>query len=460
MASFVTTRGAKTKTLDGKRRGHSPPHARGRQRAGGGRVDRAARPAICEGGRAEVEQLRHSVPHQRPIAHHGRHVPQLVHSLTKSSAASGSTSARRSKTFSRTCASCKTRLTASACAASSTCRRGASGKAVSPPLKRRCCARAATCGTPFRTSATWATVSSRARTKLAEFASLIASLRTEREHSTVSELVQKVLDRTSYQRTLEEENTLEAQSRLENIGELITAVRQFEAESENPSLQSFLEQVSLVSDIDSLDANAEAVTLMTLHAAKGLEFPDRVSSRHGGVRLSSCPLHGIGQGVGGGAAFVLCGHHAGQAGSGFQFRQPPQHVWQHRLQPAVALPQRDTVRTVQSPTATIAARPYLPSIPTRSTRNREQANREQKQKLWDEGLVSPREEKQRDGSGRLQSRAESETRHIRHVGVILNVIGRGREHAVRSCLSQRRREKAAAGVCQTGTSEVTNAQEN
>ena len=115
-------------------------------------------------------------------------------------------------------------------------------------------------------------VGARARTKLAEFASLIASLQAEREHATVSEMVQRVLDRTGYQRALEEENTLDAQSRLENLGELLTAVRQFEAETETPTLGAFLEQVSLVSDIDSLDANAEAVTLMTLHAAKGLEF--------------------------------------------------------------------------------------------------------------------------------------------------------------------------------------------
>lgn len=115
-------------------------------------------------------------------------------------------------------------------------------------------------------------VGARARTKLAEFASLIVSLQAEREHTTVLELAQKVLDRSGYQKVLEEEKTLDAEGRLENIGELLTAVRQFEAETESPTLQTFLEQVSLVSDIDSLDANAEAVTLMTLHAAKGLEF--------------------------------------------------------------------------------------------------------------------------------------------------------------------------------------------
>ena len=117
------------------------------------------------------------------------------------------------------------------------------------------------------------TVSARARAKIAEFASLVARLRNEREHARVFEMVQKVLDETGYQRALEEENTLEAQSRLENLGELLTVTKEFETQTEEPTLSSFLEQVSLVSDIDSLDASAEAVTLMTLHAAKGLEFP-------------------------------------------------------------------------------------------------------------------------------------------------------------------------------------------
>lgn len=116
------------------------------------------------------------------------------------------------------------------------------------------------------------TIQSRTRARLAEFATLIATLRGERDTLTVTELTQKVLDRTGYRQALEEENSIEAQSRLENIGELINVTTQFERETETPTLSAFLEQVSLVSDIDSLDANVEAVTMMTLHAAKGLEF--------------------------------------------------------------------------------------------------------------------------------------------------------------------------------------------
>jgi DNA helicase-2/ATP-dependent DNA helicase PcrA len=113
----------------------------------------------------------------------------------------------------------------------------------------------------------------RTRAKIAEFAGLIARLRAERESSTVTEMTQRVLDRTGYRRALEEENSPESQARLENVGELLSVTTEYEAQTDAPSLSGFLEQVSLVSDIDSLDAGTDAVTLMTLHAAKGLEFP-------------------------------------------------------------------------------------------------------------------------------------------------------------------------------------------
>jgi len=116
-------------------------------------------------------------------------------------------------------------------------------------------------------------IQARTRARLADFAALIASLRAERENRTVTELTQRVLDRTGYQRALEEEQSIEAQTRLENVKELLSVTKEFEAQTDTPTLSAFLEQVSLVSDIDSLDATADAVTMMTLHAAKGLEFP-------------------------------------------------------------------------------------------------------------------------------------------------------------------------------------------
>ena len=116
-------------------------------------------------------------------------------------------------------------------------------------------------------------IQARTRIKLAEFASLIARLRADSEHSTITEIVQRVVETTGYQRMLEEDTTIEGQSRLENLKEFQTVTREFELQTETPSLTAFLEQVSLVADLDALNTEADSVTLMTLHAAKGLEFP-------------------------------------------------------------------------------------------------------------------------------------------------------------------------------------------
>jgi DNA helicase-2/ATP-dependent DNA helicase PcrA len=113
----------------------------------------------------------------------------------------------------------------------------------------------------------------RTRRRLAEFVSLIASFRADRDKLGVTDLAERVLERSGYKEELEQERTIEAETRLENIGELLSKTKQYEKETESPNLTGFLENVSLVADIDSLDASADAVTLMTLHSAKGLEFP-------------------------------------------------------------------------------------------------------------------------------------------------------------------------------------------
>jgi DNA helicase-2/ATP-dependent DNA helicase PcrA len=113
----------------------------------------------------------------------------------------------------------------------------------------------------------------RIRAKLAEFASLLAGLRAERETRAVTEITQAVLDRSGYRRALQEEGSIEAQTRLEYVDELLSKTQQFDLETDTPTLAGFLENVALVADIDSLDTDADAVTLMTLHSAKGLEFP-------------------------------------------------------------------------------------------------------------------------------------------------------------------------------------------
>jgi DNA helicase-2/ATP-dependent DNA helicase PcrA len=113
------------------------------------------------------------------------------------------------------------------------------------------------------------------RKEVEKFAALIASLRgrVEAGKLTVTQVVQEILEHTGYLRALEAEKTVEAQTRAENVKELLTVTQQFENTTEDPTLSAFLEQTALIADIDTLEENADAVTMMTLHAAKGLEFP-------------------------------------------------------------------------------------------------------------------------------------------------------------------------------------------
>ncbi|MBM0067531.1 DNA helicase PcrA [Alkalicoccobacillus gibsonii] len=121
-------------------------------------------------------------------------------------------------------------------------------------------------------------VTARALGKLKEFRDLIANWVQMQDYLTVTELVEEVLEKTGYRDALKNEQTLEAQSRLENIDEFITVTREFEKRSEDKTLVAFLTDLALVADIDQLDDQPEegpkdAITLMTLHSAKGLEFP-------------------------------------------------------------------------------------------------------------------------------------------------------------------------------------------
>jgi DNA helicase-2/ATP-dependent DNA helicase PcrA len=87
-----------------------------------------------------------------------------------------------------------------------------------------------------------------------------------------SQLANRVLDDTGYLRGLEAENTAEADSRIENLKELVGSIEDFESEAEVPSLSAFLELVTLQADVDEADFDDDQVTLMTVHSAKGLEF--------------------------------------------------------------------------------------------------------------------------------------------------------------------------------------------
>jgi DNA helicase-2/ATP-dependent DNA helicase PcrA len=116
-------------------------------------------------------------------------------------------------------------------------------------------------------------LSPRARTAVHSFVIMLDDLRNEHLDMTVTDLTQQVLRRSGYIDDLTNDRSPEAQSRLENVQELLSVTTRYDSEAESPTLTGFLEQVSLVSDLDSLVAGQEAVTMMTLHSSKGLEFP-------------------------------------------------------------------------------------------------------------------------------------------------------------------------------------------
>ena len=113
----------------------------------------------------------------------------------------------------------------------------------------------------------------RAAAKLEPFVSFIRRLRSQAEFYSVQELLQQIIDDTGYVEELKAEDTEEAQARIENIDELFTKAATYEESAEEPTLSGFLEEIALVADIDSVDENDDRVLLMTLHSAKGLEFP-------------------------------------------------------------------------------------------------------------------------------------------------------------------------------------------
>ena len=116
-------------------------------------------------------------------------------------------------------------------------------------------------------------LNARVRTAAIEFARLIQEMRRLQEATPVGDLIERVIDRSGYAAELRSQHTPEAQERLQNINELLSTARQFERDSEDSSLRAFLENLALASDLDTYQEGANAVTLMTLHSAKGLEFP-------------------------------------------------------------------------------------------------------------------------------------------------------------------------------------------
>lgn len=118
----------------------------------------------------------------------------------------------------------------------------------------------------------------RGASKLESFVALIEHFKTDAEDMSISDLLKEIIEETGYIESLQAEDMVEAETRIENIDELFSKVAAYEEDCEDrnepASLSGFLEEVALVADIDSLDEDTDYVVLMTLHSAKGLEFPN------------------------------------------------------------------------------------------------------------------------------------------------------------------------------------------
>lgn len=117
------------------------------------------------------------------------------------------------------------------------------------------------------------TIKGKTKEKLEEFGILIFTLVAEMDDKSVLNILEAILDRTGYLAQLEESTDPQDQARAENIGELLSVAKDFQDTNPTGTVEDFLEQVALVNDVDSFEQEESKVTLMTLHAAKGLEFP-------------------------------------------------------------------------------------------------------------------------------------------------------------------------------------------
>lgn len=118
------------------------------------------------------------------------------------------------------------------------------------------------------------TIKNAAASKVRPFVTFIQTMRSKLPYVTIENLMQEIIDETGYVADLEAENTDESNARIENIDEFISKIVTYQDSEEFPTLGSFLEEVALISDIDNLKEGSDYVVLMTLHSAKGLEFPN------------------------------------------------------------------------------------------------------------------------------------------------------------------------------------------
>ncbi|GAA0180679.1 DNA helicase PcrA [Clostridium sediminicola] len=116
-------------------------------------------------------------------------------------------------------------------------------------------------------------ITKRAATAINKYTSLMNSFMRRKDQITVSKLIEEILETTGYLKMYKNSKNIEDRSRVENIKELVSAAVEFENNSEDKSLAAFLEKTTLVADVDNYDEDADSIVMMTVHSAKGLEFP-------------------------------------------------------------------------------------------------------------------------------------------------------------------------------------------
>ncbi len=117
------------------------------------------------------------------------------------------------------------------------------------------------------------TIAGKAAKKVNQFAQMITDCQTKIKENSAAEILNQILNTSGYLEDLKQQGTDEAENREENLNELVNAMLQFQEDNEDPTLESFLSNAALASDLDNLQEGEKAVSLMTLHSAKGLEFP-------------------------------------------------------------------------------------------------------------------------------------------------------------------------------------------
>lgn len=116
-------------------------------------------------------------------------------------------------------------------------------------------------------------LSAKARAACSELGLLLQRLTEESFDAAVTDLAGEVLEQTGYRKELLAEDTVESRTRLENLDEFVSGTKEFDRDAEEKGLRSFLENIALVTDLDKYDTESDQISLMTLHSAKGLEFP-------------------------------------------------------------------------------------------------------------------------------------------------------------------------------------------